>query len=66
MAREAKEPDYSDDELEEILGMGIPDTGFAFKEIRQMMRENPLLFAGLIFAFGVLVGAGLGRAHKKS
>jgi hypothetical protein len=66
MAREANEPDYSDDEIEQILGMGIPDTRFALKEIHQMMTENPLLFAGLVFAFGVLVGTGLGRAHKKS
>ena len=66
MAREAKERDYSDDEIEQILGMGGPETKVALKAIRETMRENPLLVAALIFAFGVLVGASLSRAHKRS
>ena len=66
MAREAKERDYSDDEIEQILGMGGPETKVALKAIRETMRENPLLVAALIFTFGVLVGAGLSRAHKRS
>ena len=66
MAREAKEPDYSDDEIEQILGMGVPDTKATLKEIRQIIRDNPLLTAALIFSIGILVGASLSRARKKS
>lgn len=66
MAREAKGPDYSDDEIEQILGMGVPDTKMTLKEIRQTIRDNPLLMAALIFSIGILVGASLGRARKKS
>jgi len=66
MAREAKQPDYSDDEIEQILGMGVPDTKATLKEIRQTIRDNPLLTAALIFSIGILVGASLSRARKKS
>jgi len=66
MAPDAKECKYSDDEIEQILGMGGPETKLALKEIRQIVRENPLLVAALVFAFGILVGAGLSRVHRES
>ena len=66
MAREANELDYSDDEIEQIFGMGGADTKIVLKEIRETMRENPLLVAGLVFALGILVGASISHGHKKS
>ena len=66
MANEAKERDYSDDEIEQILGMGGPETRLMLKEMRDTIRENPLLVAALIFAMGILVGASLSRGHRKS
>jgi hypothetical protein len=66
MANEAKERDYSDDEIEQILGMGGPEAKHMLKEVRDTIRENPLLVAALIFAMGILVGASLSRGHRKS
>jgi len=66
MANEAKERDYSDDEIEQILGMGGPEAKFMLKEMRDTIRENPLLVAALIFAMGILVGASLSYGHRKS
>lgn len=66
MAHEAKEPDYSDDEIEQILGMEGTETKLALKQIRETIRDNPLLVGALIFAFGILVGASVGRGHRKS
>ena len=66
MAREAKERDYSDDEIEEILGMGGPEAKLVLKQMRDTIRENPLLVAALIFAMGILVGASVRRGHRKS
>ena len=66
MAPDGKERNYSDDEIEQILGKGGPETKLALKEIREIVRENPLLVATLVFAFGILVGAGLSRVQRKS
>jgi hypothetical protein len=66
MANEAKERDYSDDEIEQILGMGRPEARLMLKEMRDIIRENPMLVAALIFAMGILVGASLSRGHRKS
>ena len=66
MANEAKERDYSDDEIEQILGMGGPEAKLTLKEMRDTIRKNPLLVAALIFAMGILVGASLSRGHRKS
>ncbi len=66
MAREAKERDYSDDEIEQILGMGGPESKLALKEMRDTIRENPLLVGVLIFAVGVLIGASLSRGRRRS
>jgi hypothetical protein len=66
MADEAKERNYSDDEIEQILGMGGPETKLPLKEMREAIRENPLLAATVVFAFGILVGASLGRGRRRS
>jgi hypothetical protein len=66
MANEAKERDYSDDEIEQILGMGSPEAKLMLKQMRDTIRENPMLVAALIFAMGILVGASLSRGHRKS
>ena len=66
MAHESKERDYSDDEIEQILGMGGPEAKLVLKEMRETIRENPLLVAALVFAVGVLVGASISRGHRRS
>ena len=65
MAHQAKEH-YSDDEIEEILGIGGHETQAMLKGIRETMRDNPLLVAALVFAMGILVGASLSHRHRKS
>lgn len=64
MARESRESDYSDDEIEQILGMGMSQTGFPLREIREIIVEKPLLATGLAFAFGILLGVSLGCARR--
>jgi len=66
MANEAKERNYSDEEIEQILGTGGPEAKLMLKEIRDTIRENPLLVAALVFTMGILVGASLSRGHRKS
>ena len=66
MADEVKERNYSYDEIEQILGTGGPETKLALKEMREVIRENPLLVATLIFAVGILVGASLSRGRRRS
>jgi hypothetical protein len=48
MARKPGEGNYSDDEIEQILGMEAPEVKFALKEIRKTIKEDPLLVAGLV------------------
>ncbi len=66
MTREFKEGGYTDDEIEQILGMGLPETKLLLKEVRQTIDDNALLVAGLAFAFGILVGLGLGNSRRRS
>ena len=66
MVHSANELGYSDDEIEQIFGMGGPEAKTALRAIRETMRENPLLVAALIFAFGILVGASLKHSHKRA
>ena len=65
IARKAGEGNYSEDEIEQILGMEAPEVKFALKEIRKTIKEDPLLVAGLVFAFGMLLGVSLARGHRK-
>jgi hypothetical protein len=66
MANEPTERNYSDDEIEEILGVGGYEAKLMLREIRDTIQDNPLLVAALVFAMGVLVGASFTRGHKKS
>lgn len=63
---ENKDEKYSDEELEEIMDMHAPNDMISVRELREAIRENPLLMSGLIFAFGILVGAALSSGHRKS
>ena len=65
MALKSGEGNYSEDEIEQILGMEAPEVKFALKEIRKTIKEDPLLVAGLVFAFGMLLGVSLARGHRK-
>jgi len=65
LAPEAAESDYSDDEIEQIIGMAASETGLALKEIREVISENPLLVTGLAFALGILLGVSLGCVRKR-
>jgi len=56
---------YSDDDIEEILGMGAPEVNALLKQAREIVRENPLLVTGLAFAFGLLLGASFGRDRER-
>jgi len=63
MARlETQEKEYSDEELEEIIDMKAPKQ--LAKEFESMVKERPLLVTGLVFAFGILVGAALSRRRR--
>jgi len=65
MVPESGQRDYSDDEIEQILGMSAPELKLTLKEVRDAIKEDPLLVTGLVFALGILVGAGLARGGKK-
>lgn len=65
MAPESGQREYSDDEIEQILGMSGPELKLTLKEVGEVIRENPLLMTGLIFALGILIGAGLARDGRK-
>jgi len=63
---EQKSEKYSDEELEEIMDMHAPNDVISVKEVREAIRDNPLLMTGLVFAFGLLVGVALSPGHRKS
>jgi hypothetical protein len=56
---------YSDEELEEIIDMHASNDVFSATQLRETIRENPLLTAGLIFTFGILVGVALSSRHGR-
>jgi ElaB/YqjD/DUF883 family membrane-anchored ribosome-binding protein len=61
---ETEEENVPDEDVEEILDMQAPR---AFvKEFEAMVKEKPLLTSGLIFAFGLLLGAALSSKRRKS
>ncbi|WP_455284440.1 hypothetical protein [[Eubacterium] cellulosolvens] len=65
MSRKLGQGVYSDDEIEQIIGIGALETKFVLKEIRETIRGSPLLATGLVFAFGILVGVSLGQVRKR-
>jgi hypothetical protein len=56
---------YSDEELEEIMDMHAAKDMISAKEVREAIRENPLLMAGLVFAFGLLAGIALSPKRRR-
>jgi ElaB/YqjD/DUF883 family membrane-anchored ribosome-binding protein len=60
---EMEKNSFSDEDLEEIFDMQAPKA--LIKEFEAMVKERPLLVTGLIFAFGLLLGASL-SGHRKS
>ena len=59
-----EESNFSDEDLEEIIDMQAPQA--LMKEFEAMVKERPLLVSGLIFAFGLLLGASLsGRRRSR-
>jgi hypothetical protein len=56
---------FSDEELEEIMDMRAPKGQVSVAELRQMIRENPLLVTGLVFTFGLLLGVSLRSRRKR-
>jgi len=66
LTQERTDNDYSDDEIEEILGLSAPETKLALKEIQEIIADSPLLALGLAFTLGVLVGLGLNNARRRT
>jgi hypothetical protein len=63
-AKEGKQS-FSDEELEEIMDMHAPKGQLGAAELRQAIRENPLLVAGLVFTFGLLLGVSIRSGRKR-
>ena len=66
MAHGSGKADYSEDEIEQIIGMEPPEVERTLREIRDTISENPLLVTGLVFALGILIGVSLGCARRNS
>lgn len=66
MTTEPGQGDYSDDEIEEILGLSAPQTKLVIKEIQETIVDSPLLALGLAFTLGILVGLGLSHARRRT
>ena len=64
-ARNKEKENFSDEELEEIMDMHAPKGQMSVAELRQAIRENPLLFAGLVFAFGLLLGVSVRGGRRR-
>lgn len=56
---------FSDEELEEIMDRHAPMGQISIAEFRQMIRENPLLVAGLVFTLGLLLGVSFRSSRKR-
>ncbi len=61
---QVQKQEYSEDEIEEIMDMQAPREFLSARELREAIRENPLLFAGLAFALGLLIGVSFCSGRK--
>lgn len=66
MEKKSGKVEYSDDEVEAILGIGAAERSVILNEVRDTIREYPLLVTGLALALGILVGVGLSQGRKRS
>jgi hypothetical protein len=60
-----KKEKFSDEELEEIMDMQAPKGQVSVADMRQVIRDNPLLVAGLVFAFGLLLGVSMRPGRRR-
>ncbi len=63
--RQVETREFADEELEDILSMHRTRDQVSVAEIRELIRENPLLVAGLVFTFGLLLGVSLRSGKRK-
>ena len=56
---------FSDEDLEEIMYRRAPKGQVGVAELRQMIRDNPLLVGGLLFTIGLLLGVSYRSSHKR-
>jgi ElaB/YqjD/DUF883 family membrane-anchored ribosome-binding protein len=61
---EPDEANITDEDVEEIIDMQAPKA--LLREFEAIVKEKPLLTAGLIFAFGLLLGASLSGRRRRS
>jgi hypothetical protein len=61
---ERKESEFSDEEVEDILDMQAPKD--LLREFQKAVQQRPLLMTGLVFTFGLLVGASLSSGRRRS
>ena len=62
--KDQKESEFSDEEVEDILDMQAPKD--LMREFQKAVQDSPLLMAGLVFTFGLLVGVSLSSGRKRS
>jgi ElaB/YqjD/DUF883 family membrane-anchored ribosome-binding protein len=62
---EVEKKEFADEEVEDILNMHASRDQISVTEVRELIRENPLLVAGLVFAMGLLVGVSLGSGRRR-
>lgn len=59
--KQAQKKEFPDEEIEEILYRNDTKDQITVAEVREVIRDNPLLIAGLVFTFGLLLGVSLSR-----
>ena len=62
---QVEKKEFADEELEDILSMHKVRDQVSVAEVRELIRENPLLVSGLIFTFGLLLGVSLSSGRRK-
>ncbi len=65
MPADGEKENFSDEDVEEIIDMHAPKGQVSTSELRRIIRENPLLVAGLVFTFGLLLGVSLRPSRRR-